>query len=167
MNGFEPWLVAADTDFMNRLYKTHRKFEYTNNVTFFKRKHPNSLTQKKETGFSSIMRNENWEKIKSKKFFGPLPELITSPFYEILNNKFYESFSSTPIIIKEKKDISALFKHRKIGDFEELNVVLTKNVKENPKPISQPPKPKVVKTEPIVNKNAVRQNLAKLSIKKK
>lgn len=56
MNGFEGWKVAADSDFMGRLYKTKIKILHTPHVLFHRRVHPNSLTVHPETGLASKLR---------------------------------------------------------------------------------------------------------------
>ncbi len=70
MNGFEPWKVAADSDFMSRLYKTKPKLLHTNELQFKRRVHENSLTMNPKTGMRSPLRH-NYAKIsKSKKGHG-------------------------------------------------------------------------------------------------
>lgn len=83
MNGFEGWRCAADSDFMGRLYKNKRTFKYTPKIVFYRRVHPQSLTQVSGTNMSSSMR-ANYAKIsKNRKDFGPLPKLSTETYYEI------------------------------------------------------------------------------------
>jgi len=83
MNGFEPWRTTADTDFMGRLYKNSRKSTNTPTVLFYRRIHQNSLTQSKQTGHGSKVRQNYNNLIRNKTSFGPLPNLSTSPFIEI------------------------------------------------------------------------------------
>lgn len=76
MNGFEGWEVAADSDFMGRLYKTNMKILHTNDILFHRRKHENSLTVHPSTGLSSrlrgqyhtLSRNKTSEDLVNKKF---------------------------------------------------------------------------------------------------
>jgi len=171
MNGFEPWPVAADSDFMGRLYKNNKKFSYTNDVVFYRRVHPNSLTQRKETGLSSPLRGKYYSMSKRKSNFGPLQELVTSTFNEVNTNKIY---NTDPYIeITPKKDISAILTHPKTIDYDRINEILGKKPEQKVLPNQKPEKPQVQQNKPISrnvvndNKNLQRHNLAKLSIKKK
>jgi glycosyltransferase involved in cell wall biosynthesis len=83
MNGFEPWRCAADSDFMGRLYKNNKKFLFTTDVVFYRRVHSNSLTQNPETCSWSKLRAQYYKLSKSKKTFGPLPELVTEIFEQV------------------------------------------------------------------------------------
>jgi hypothetical protein len=56
MNGFEGWKVAADSDFMGRLYSMRKRILHTNHILFHRRKHPTSLTQHPNTGVRSKLR---------------------------------------------------------------------------------------------------------------
>lgn len=80
MNGFEPWMMAADSDFMGRLYKTKLKILHTPQVLFKRRVHPESLTNKKETGMSSPLRNHYAKISKNKKGHGNPDKLHTRDF---------------------------------------------------------------------------------------
>jgi glycosyltransferase involved in cell wall biosynthesis len=168
MNGFEPWPVAADSDFMGRLYKNKKKVQYTNEVVFYRRIHPNSLTQSKETGMYSSLRGKYANLSKNKKNFSPLPKLVISDFYEVPINTYTNNninSSSIPIIVKTPKVLP--LKNRKSIDYEKINVVLTKKT-----PPKMEEKPKVVNKPPLRNdlfekKMSPRTLLAKKSIKKR
>lgn len=67
MNGFEGWKVAADSDFMGRLYKFNKKIKLTPDVLFHRRLHNNSLTRRKDTGYASQMRAHFFGLSKNKK----------------------------------------------------------------------------------------------------
>ena len=96
MNGFEGWRCAADSDFMGRLYKNNKKFNYTDSVLFYRRIHPNNLTSNPETNFKSKLRAHYFSLSKNKTYFGPLPELITEPYIEIYpKNYIYGSYSNS------------------------------------------------------------------------
>ena len=170
MNGFEPWPVAADSDFMGRLYKNNKKFSYTNDVVFYRRVHPNSLTQRKDTGLASQLRHKYYSITKRKSNFGPIKELVTSTFYEVNTNKI--SNTDPYIEVTPKKDISAILTHPKTIDYDRINEILGKKP-EQKVPNQKPEKPQVQQNKPISrnvvndNKNLQRHNLAKLSIKKK
>ena len=59
MNGFEPWLCAADSDFMSRFYKSGENFLlHTKDILFNRRLHDKGLTSRKETGMSSKLRRD-------------------------------------------------------------------------------------------------------------
>ena len=67
MNGFEGWKVAADSDFMGRIYKFNKKINLTPDVLFHRRLHNNSLTRRKDTGYASQMRAHFFGISKNKK----------------------------------------------------------------------------------------------------
>jgi hypothetical protein len=58
MNGFEPWICAADSDFMNRVYKSKIPTLYTQEVMFYRRLHNLGLTARPDTGLRSILRSK-------------------------------------------------------------------------------------------------------------
>lgn len=78
MNGFEGWRCAADSDFMGRLYHNNQQILHTSEICFYRRLHPNSLTQSKETSYSSKLRSGYANIINNKKDFGPLDNMIIS-----------------------------------------------------------------------------------------
>jgi len=101
MNGFEGWKCAADSDLMGRLYKNKVKLTHTKKIGFYRRIHPNSLTQHPDTNMSSKIRS-NYSKIsKTKKDFGPLTELITEKFQEITIEVITSSNSSEFKLVKD------------------------------------------------------------------
>ena len=167
MNGFEPWPVSADSDFMNRLYKNNIKFGYTTSVSFYRRIHPNSLTQSKETGLRSAFRGKYYSISKNKTDFSPLPQLVTSDFYEVFTEKEYNTNNDieSTIEIPKPKDLSPILKNQKTIDYDRINEILGKKNTEPPK---QQPKPRI--TNPPINRNEInemRAKLAKESIKRK
>lgn len=83
MNGFEGWRCAADSDFMNRIYKNNILVSVTDSPVFKRRLHNNSLTQNPNTDYASPMRAKYYGLSKLKKDFGPLPIMVTENFYEI------------------------------------------------------------------------------------
>ena len=80
MNGFEPWMCAADSDFMGRLYKNRHKLKFTNKINFYRRIHKNGLTSRSDTGMSSPLRSKYAKLSKNKKDFGPLKIMVTEPY---------------------------------------------------------------------------------------
>lgn len=65
LNGFEGWKVAADSDFMGRLYKTNVKILHTPYPLFHRRVHNDSLTVHPDTGLKSKLRG--YYVLKSRK----------------------------------------------------------------------------------------------------
>lgn len=80
MNGFEPWMMAADSDFMGRLYKRKVSILHTKSPLFKRRVHPNSLTNRKDTGLHSLERHRYAKLSKNKKGDGNPPILHTRPY---------------------------------------------------------------------------------------
>ena len=80
MNGFEPWFVAADSDFMARFYKKNNRIYYTKNISFIRRIHNESLTHRKYTGMSSLLRGNYFKMSKNKKGDGNPDKLHTRDF---------------------------------------------------------------------------------------
>jgi glycosyltransferase involved in cell wall biosynthesis len=67
MNGFEPWRVAADTEFMNRVRLKNVKTYLTPEILFKRRIHPQGLTSRKDTGIGSTLRNKYIQLMNNKK----------------------------------------------------------------------------------------------------
>ena len=82
-NGFEGWLVAADSDFMGRLYKNNTSVELTQEILVLRRLHDKGLTSRPDTGLRSSLRSKYASISKSKKYFGPLPELKIAEYQPI------------------------------------------------------------------------------------
>lgn len=82
-NGFEGWLVAADSDFMGRLYKNNISVELTQEILLLRRLHDKGLTSRPDTGLRSSLRSKYASISKSKKYFGPLPELKIAEYQPI------------------------------------------------------------------------------------
>lgn len=75
MNGFEPWICAADSDFMGRLYKTKTPILHTQDVMFYRRIHNSGLTSRPDTGFRSILRSK-YARISKNKVGPGNPEKL-------------------------------------------------------------------------------------------
>jgi glycosyltransferase involved in cell wall biosynthesis len=82
-NGFEGWLVAADSDFMNRLYKNNTSVDLSQEILLLRRLHDKGLTSRPDTGLRSSLRSKYASISKSKKYFGPLPELKIAEYQPI------------------------------------------------------------------------------------
>ena len=88
MNGFEPWMCAADSDFMGRFYKQKYRLKVSNKLNFYRRIHNQGLTSRKDTGMSSQLR-ANYAKIsKNKKGDGNPSILHTRPFELVTTETF-------------------------------------------------------------------------------
>jgi glycosyltransferase involved in cell wall biosynthesis len=83
MNGFEPWMCAADSDFWGRIYKRKPKIFFTNNVLMYRRLHDEQLTRRQDTGMRSALRAKYWNISKSKTGDGNPSKLSTRKFKEI------------------------------------------------------------------------------------
>lgn len=101
MNGFEGWRVAADSDFMGRLYSTNRKVYLTPQPLFYRRIHPNSLTVRPDTGYSSQLRGK-YSKISKNKKNKPVNDEFVKGSYRMLDLSTNEFLN--PVIAKEKND---------------------------------------------------------------
>jgi glycosyltransferase involved in cell wall biosynthesis len=117
MNGFEGWKCAADSDLMSRLYKNKVKLTHTKKIGFYRRIHPNSLTQHPDTNMSSKIRSDYSRISRRKKDFGPLPELIIEKFQEM----------TIEVINTSKSDEFKLYK-------DKISTLLTDVIKIDPKP---------------------------------
>ena len=130
MNGFEPWFVAADSDFMARFYKNNNKIYYTKNISFIRRLHSESLTHRKDTGMSSSLRGNYFKISKNKKGDGNPDKLHTRDFVLVDVNT----------IVADTKNYDYYYQQRK----SKLDKVL------NPAPrkvVNQP----IKKKDPVIN----------------
>ena len=139
MNGFEPWMMAADSDFIGRLYKTKPKILNTPEVLFRRRVHSTSLTNRKDTGMHSPLRAHYARLSKNKKGHGNPIELHTRDYIQINISNDLEINSipqkeknavlnllnrvEQPVIVKQKKEVN----------YEEVNKVIY-NKTQNKKP---------------------------------
>lgn len=83
MNGFEPWICAADSEFNWRLRMNNKTFKYIERVCFYYRRHSESLTTNSETGMRSKLRMKYHLLTKNKKntnSFEPLEQIVTNSF---------------------------------------------------------------------------------------
>lgn len=117
MNGFEPWKVAADSDFMGRIYKKRPKIYHTKNIAFYRRLHSQSLTKRSDTGMSSQLRASYVKISKNKKGDGNPDKLHTRDFVIVDVNT----------IVVDKKN-NEYYNHRKSQLDKVLNSVPRKVV---------------------------------------
>lgn len=117
MNGFEPWMCAADSDFLGRLYKKKPRIYHTKNLSMYYRRHDTSLTMKKETGMASSLRGGYAKISKNKKGDGNPDRLHTRDFILVDVNT---------IVVDTKK--TEYYNHRKSVLDKVLNPVPRKVV---------------------------------------
>jgi len=121
MNGFEPWRVAADSDFIGRLYKKNVKTFYTNNVCFLYRQHTKSLTKRPDTGLSSRLRGNYATLSKNKKGNGNPP---------ILNTRNFEFVSTQTFVVPETNNFNNEIRNQKLDSI--FNRTTRKQVEVSP-----------------------------------
>ena len=93
MNGFEPWMCAADSDFMGRLYGTKQyKFKFTNKINFYRRIHKNGLTSRPDTGMGSKLRAHYGTLARQRNSIGPIQNMVVEPYVIVHRQK-----TTTPI----------------------------------------------------------------------
>ena len=187
-NGFEGWLVAADSDFMNRLYKNNTSVELTQEILLLRRLHDKGLTSRPDTGLRSSLRSKYASISTSKKYFGPLPELKIAEYQpiniaEYTNNDIFKVYVETEEELYEKRirqlrkeTLDKVFNHenyrvappvekieKKISsiNYEKINNLLNKVI---PKPI---PKVKQVNNTPENKKIITNKEMVKLTFPSK
>ena len=145
MNGFEGWQVAADSDFMGRLYKTNKNILHTSHILFYRRIHPNSLTIHPRTGLSSALRGNYYHMSKKKTIENIKNEEFLKSNYKVVDVE-------DKILLKSQNEINVEIE---ISDYEKkklkhesiADIFLNK-----PKNIKTDVKPK------IINYNHINQN---------
>lgn len=91
MNGFEPWVCAADSEFQWRLNKNGYKIQYSPRICFLYRVHGGNLTATKETGMRSAIRQRYSHIIRQKiktNSFEPLESIVISSCIEVNEDNF-------------------------------------------------------------------------------
>lgn len=133
MNGFEGWKVAADSDFMGRIYKFNRKINLTPDVLFHRRLHNNSLTRRKDTGYASQMRAHFFGISKNKKGGVILDELKKGDyqFLDVKTNTLSQSIVQSQI---DEINLVREIKEKKHKLLESIFSGKPKTVSENPQP---------------------------------
>lgn len=126
MNGFEGWKVAADSDFMGRLYKTNVKILHTKSVLFHRRKHNNSLTIHPDTGMSSRLRGKYYLLSRKKTSENIKNEVLRKNIYNIVDLKCKELLDE---VIGEI-DVDIKNNETKVQKREELFKILTSKSKD-------------------------------------
>jgi glycosyltransferase involved in cell wall biosynthesis len=83
LNGFEPWVCAADNEFFWRVESNKFKIRYLSEAPFFYRRYNQSLSNASNTNMNSTIRKKYHEIRSSKRKtsnYGPLPDLVISDF---------------------------------------------------------------------------------------
>ena len=88
MNGFEPWMCAADSDFMGRLYKRKPRILHTPDSLFKRRIHDKGLTSRQDTGLRSVLRAQ-YAKISKNKTGNGNPSILNTRKYNHIDNISY------------------------------------------------------------------------------
>ena len=89
LNGFEPWICAADSEFKNRSFGNNLKITNSDKVLYYRRRHTNSLTSNTNTNRTSKIRldyNTIINQRVKEKNFKKLQALFTDTFYKIEKN---------------------------------------------------------------------------------
>ena len=101
MNGFEGWKVAADSDFMGRLYKTDVKILHTPHILFHRRQHKNSLTVHPDTNLSSRLRGQYHFLSRQKTSKNVINEKFIVGNYNVVDFENKELLNSGVEIVEE------------------------------------------------------------------
>jgi hypothetical protein len=102
MNGYEPWKVAADSDFMGRLYKNNPRIYHTKNIAFYYRQHSTSLTKRPDTGMTSQLRSSYWKLRKIKKGHPDKLHIRDFECVDVLTYEIPKDFKYDNLVNKEK-----------------------------------------------------------------
>ena len=90
MNGFLPWRIGADSEFLERSKINRLNTFYDNDICFYRRQHENNQTRNKVTGLGSPQRIEVQRKLKdmkNRKIF-PNPENLNTRKYVVCRRKY-------------------------------------------------------------------------------
>ena len=120
LNGFEPWICSADSEFMMREGGNKFKVKIINDILYFRRRHENSITTKKETSYNSKIREDYNNIIKTKQITKNIGKLIELPV-----TKFFKLNGESKLELINNYDNLALFNLKKS---ENQNVKLTNNL---------------------------------------
>jgi hypothetical protein len=133
MNGFEGWKVAADSDFMGRIYKFNKKINLTSDVLFHRRIHNKSLTRRKDTGYASQMRGDYFRISKNKKGGVVLDEMKKGDYQalDLITNTLSQSVTQ---IQTEKINLERELKEKKHKLLESIFSDKPRKITENKQP---------------------------------
>ena len=88
---FKPWRCAADTEYLKRAEMIGARYRFVDGAMFYRRRHPNQLTQRPDTGLVSSLRKEYSEAIEVMVASGKEP---TFEVYDLPN--VAETFGELP-----------------------------------------------------------------------
>jgi hypothetical protein len=133
MNGFEGWKVAADSDFMGRIYKFNKRISLTPDVLFHRRIHNKSLTRRKDTGYASQMRGDYFRISKNKKGGVVLDEMKKGDYQalDLITNTLSQSVTQ---IQTEKINLERELKEKKHKLLESIFSDKPRKITENKQP---------------------------------
>jgi hypothetical protein len=131
LNGFEPWMCEADTEFMVRFFKSRFKLKVSNKIDFYRRIHSNGLTSRPDTGMNSKLRNEYRKIYQNKKDFGPLPKKVTESYIVLKKGLFVKKENVTETKQKSVNPLGGLFNRPKIEEPKVINHEKVNEVTQN------------------------------------
>lgn len=135
LNGFEPWRVAADSDFMGRIYKMRLKIYHTREIAFYYRQHPTSLTKRPDTGMGSSLR-ANYAKISKNKRNNVNPSKLHTTDFDFVDVNTY-TIEIDQTLQKQLEE------QRRVRD-EKLNSVFNKTVRKTVEVINKKGDPVII-----------------------
>jgi glycosyltransferase involved in cell wall biosynthesis len=119
LNGFEPWICAADAEFKMREIGNKLKVYNDEKCLYFRRVHGNNLTLNPETNINSKIRNEYKSIIEYKKNNGEYGKLLEMPI-----TKFFLINKDTKLEIVNSYDNLELFKKNTQKKEVELSIII-------------------------------------------
>jgi len=153
MNGFEPWICAADSEFNWRVMCNGKRIKHVEQVCFLYRRHSESLTNNNDTNLRSRLRHEYHLITKNKKIKNecqPIPKLVVGEFL-ILNEYSDEDLE---IIYKTGiSNISEITLYRELK--EKSKIALESIFTKTPRKIVNKIINKEEKTIKEINKNTI------------
>ena len=165
LNGFEPWICAADSEFMIRLSKNSVKTKQTDELMFYRRVHEYGLTSMNRTGHGSELRKKYVALTNEKTNFGPLRILNVGNYIPVVcatNIVLNENYVNTDFVtfdsLLKQIEINNLLSginYRPIKtdsiDYKRINEIMNAN---KPKPNNPPVK--VIQNKPENRKELIR-----------
>lgn len=131
LNGFEPWMCEADTEFMIRIFKNRVKLKVSNKIDFYRRIHSNGLTSRPDTGMNSKLRSEYRKIYKNKKDFDPLPKKVTESYLVLKEGLHQKKENIVETKQKSVNPLGGLFNRPKIEEPKVINYEKVNEVTQN------------------------------------
>lgn len=142
VNGFEPWICAADSEFNWRVRSSGKSIKLVDQVCFLYRRHSGSLTNNNQTNLRSRLRYQYHlitNNKKAKNDYRPLDKLVTGNFTIIseYTDEDLEIIYKTGI-----SDISEIVLYRELKEKSKyaLNMVLDKTPRKVIEKLADDPK---------------------------